>query len=63
MISPDLITRLTRAHHNAVKAAQKWSEAAKRRQKTDTLYSRYENAEQRFDSAVVAVVEAAKRRR
>jgi hypothetical protein len=62
MLPADLITRLCNRHADAVMAAQRWSETAAKNRNTEKLFERYVNAEGRFESAVSAIVEAAKKR-
>lgn len=57
MIPRDTVSRLVRAHNNAVKAAQRWTAATPGTRTQEVLWVRYENAERRFESAVAAVVE------
>jgi hypothetical protein len=62
MLPADLITRLCNRHADVVTAVQRWSEAAAKGRNTEKLYKSYVNAEGRFESAVSAIVEAAKKR-
>ena len=48
----DRVAKLHETHNRAVKYAQKWSEAAAKGHKTETLYRLYEKAEAQFDRAV-----------
>lgn len=57
-IPQDLIQRLVRAHNNAVKAAQKWTASTPGTRASETLWDRFQNAEDRFEAAVAAVVDA-----
>jgi hypothetical protein len=63
MLRHDLVSRVAKAHDNAVKAGQLWSEAAAKGRKTETLYTRYENAEKRFDAAMAALINDGNRSR
>lgn len=60
-IPKDLIQRLFRAHNNAVKVAQQWEAATPGTLKKSALWIRRENAEQRFEAAVAAIIDASDR--
>ena len=59
MIPQDIIQRVVKNHDNVVDAAQTWAVACAKHHKTDTAHTRYVKAEQKFESAMAALVDAA----
>lgn len=58
MIPRDIISRLNRAHMAAVRAARQFDAATNGTRTQRSLEQRWDNAEDRFDRAVAAVIEA-----
>lgn len=63
MLRHDLVNRVSQAHDNAVKAYGRWLEATPGTRTKEALWTRYENAEHKFDSAMAALVDDGNRRR
>jgi hypothetical protein len=62
MIPQDIVQRVVKRHDNAIDAAQTWAIAWAKHHKTDTAHTRYVRAEQKFESAMAALVDAANKR-
>ncbi len=63
MIPQDVIQRVMIAHDRAVKAVARWEVKIPGTRAKENAYERFANAEQKFESALVALVDEANKER